>query len=163
MIEEWRTIDWIAEGRFEVSSIGRVRNKRTGRIRALRPRTGYWRVGIEMRVVSVHRLVATAFLPNPDGKPYVNHKNCVRTDNRVENLEWCTHLENMRHASRSGRMVAMKGEENPASKLSDEQVRRIREIYATRRLTQKQVGAMFGVSQRMVCLITRREKWVHVQ
>lgn len=65
-------------------------------------RHGYKSVRAFGKTMMEHRLVAKTFLPNPENKPCVNHKNGIKTDNRVENLEWCTHSENTRHAYATG-------------------------------------------------------------
>lgn len=62
---------------------------------------GYCLVDLNGKAVSVHRLVADAFIPNPDNLPQVNHKNEIKTDNRVENLEWCDNKYNSNYGNRS--------------------------------------------------------------
>ena len=87
---------------YEVSSFGKVRNKKTGRIlKQTCSEGGYKSVGLSSNGIIkshiIHRLVALSFLENPENKPHVNHKDKNRSNNHVNNLEWCTALENNVH------------------------------------------------------------------
>ena len=99
--EEWR--DSIVAG-YKVSNYGRVIQwrKRLVLKQQVRKKYGYKTVTLRGKKYFVHRLVAFAFVPNPENKPQVNHKNGIRFDNNVENLEWCTDLENRQHAEANG-------------------------------------------------------------
>lgn len=78
------------------------RDGRIKRIKTVQRKTGYINVGLNRNnkhfVLPLHRLVAMAFVPNPDNKPEVNHINGVKHDNRADNLEWVTHSENIKHS-----------------------------------------------------------------
>lgn len=87
---------------YEVSSSGQVKNKNTGRILKMSCCGGYMSVGLsnlekKRKSYSVHRLVALAFIPNPNNKPQVNHIDKNRSNNKINNLEWCSSLENNIH------------------------------------------------------------------
>ena len=100
--EDWRDIAGY-EGLYQVSSYGRVRSirgkERMTLLRQVANSNGYYHVGLykqnERKVVSVHRLVAEAFVPKPEGDVEVSHLDETRTNNRADNLAWVDHAENM--------------------------------------------------------------------
>lgn len=92
----------------------------------------------------VHRLVAMNFIPNTETKKEVNHKNAIKTDNRVENLEWVTRQENATHAAENGLLPS--GEKHHNARLSDNDIFKIKEL-STQGLSQTKIAKMFGVRQ----------------
>ena len=119
MDEEWRDIPGF-EGRYQVSNRGRIKslprkvNNNTGTLvikeKILKQRMdfkGYMRIDINdnegnHKYLGVHRLVALAFIPNPENKPQVNHIDGIKNHNTVDNLEWATNSDNQLHAYRTG-------------------------------------------------------------
>ncbi len=98
--EVWKQIE--EYDNYEVSSLGRVRNSKTGRILKASNKGGYCSVGLtgnKCKTLAVHQLVARAFIPNLENKPQVNHKDKNGLNNNITNLEWATNKENSIHRS----------------------------------------------------------------
>lgn len=168
-IEMWREIlDFPA---YEVSNLGRVRRKldcrsaKAGHVLKPSPSSNGYPIVSLVRVKAftrtVHRLVAIAWLGNaPFPGAVVNHKNGIRNDNRVENLEWCSHRENVRHAIYSlGKDRS--GERHPQAKNSSAQVLKIHEAMMCGTPTIEIVRA-FGVSETQLGRIRKRQTWKSV-
>jgi hypothetical protein len=177
-IELWRPVPGF-EGTYEASNQGQIRSvdrvgptchgatrALKGRVLAGRPvKRGYRRVNSPGgRVLFVHRLVAMAWVPNPDGLPFINHIDGVRDNNQPSNLEWCTHAENMRHAFAIGLAPKPKsgpGALSPAAKLTESDVQSIRAKCAAGE-SQRSVADDFGIARSTVSFIVRRITWAEV-
>ena len=126
-------------------------------------REGYLQVPLRVngikKTVTVHKLIGLAFHPNPNNYPQINHKNGVKTDNRPQNLEWCTAKHNVQHAEKNGlRPHKDSGENNTRAALSNKQALKIRELVA-KGIKQKKIAEMFGISQPLVSLINTQKHY----
>lgn len=176
--EEWRSVHGY-EGLYEVSNRGRVRSlgRDTCRVDGNRyvmpPRVlRAWRQNGEYRAVSlskagrvrkflVHRLVARAFIGvPPKGKSTVNHIDADPANNSVENLEYLSQADNVRHSAALGRNTPPRGEECVKAKINDRIVREIRRLYP--RVSGPRLAAQFGLSANAVYKVVHRRTWSHV-
>ena len=108
----------------------------------------------------MHRLVAEAFIPNPENKKSVNHKNTTKNHNYVSNLEWNTQKENVNHAYDNNLVPFMQGERHGASKLTEKdvlEIRSLRDIFSGVELSKR-----YNISTSIICAIFKRRIWKHI-
>lgn len=98
---------------------------------------------------SAHRLIAQTFLPNPENKPEVNHKDGCKTHNAVNNLEWVTPTENMQHAVRTGLKQPLRGQEHPRTALTEEEIVSCSAMKDGGK-TYREIADVYGVGSRTV-------------
>lgn len=150
------------EGVYEVSNIGNIR--RVGKDLPLKPlplKNKYMRVDLSKNGIaihkSVHRLVAQAFIANPLNLSSVNHKDLDKSNNSVDNLEWCSCKQNSEHASNNDRFLSE--EEHHSNILTRKEVLDLVTISKSG-MSSRAVGRLFGVSKTTVLNILNHKRWV---
>ncbi len=183
MQKEWKNIEDFPS--YEVSNYGEIRNKKTNRIlKAWSTERGYPRVDLckdgNKKPYRIHRLVAKHFVPNPQNKTYVNHKDGNKKNNKANNLEWCTAKENTAHAIKNGLLKPInfyqkgenhpmkpinfyqKGENHPNAKLSNKDVVAIKKAIKSG-IDSSEIYKNFDITKSQLCDIKHGRKWNHIQ
>lgn len=164
-LEEWREIPGYFG--FEASSFGRVKNLKTGNIIA--PIWHKKRRYSELRLwwsgkahcAKHHRLVALAFIPNPDKKPQINHKDLDRRNNHPSNLEWCTNEENAAHYMASEKYKKQRDVENYP--YYEKRARMIRRLFYDKKLKIKKIAEQLKIATKTVSLVVRYKSHANVK
>lgn len=162
-MEIWRDIEGY-EGRYQISNRGRVKSLTRNKIMRLKAqRHGYKRIGLRtgsdpQKFYMVHRLVAQAFVPNPNNKAEVNHIDGDKANNTSTNLQWVTTSENALHAYKLGLRKPTNGTINGQCKLTESDVFAIRKRVASGE-TQRRVAQDYDISFQTVNDIVLRKRW----
>jgi len=171
MKEIWKDVVGY-EGIYKVSSLGRLMSILPSRkgprgwkiVEGSINNCGYFVtsiVGDKKDIKTIHRLVCIAFVPNPENKPHVNHKDGNKQNNNVENLEWCTHKENINHAHKIGLMACQKGVKNPRAKIKNSDVVKIRLLHLNG-MNLKSLAKIFPISVSTISKIINKKQWAHI-
>lgn len=165
MKEIWLPVkNW--EPLYEVSNFGRVKSIRKNIILKPSKASGYRQVMLcvdgKMKTGRICRLVAMAFINNPEDKPQVNHKNGIKDDDRDINLEWVTESENVKHTYTHLKRVPIHGQTHNKAKLTDEQVREIRGKYIPYKYSYAVLGREYGVDQSTIHLLIKGQNWKYL-
>lgn len=152
------------EGLYQIDKTGNVLNLKTQRL--FKPHCpnsrGYITVDLfnngKRKSFLVHRLIAETFIPNPLNLQFVNHINGIKSDNRVENLEWCTASENSIHSFKTG-LQSNVGEKHPRATLTEAQVLEIRALANS--MSNSDIAKLYCVSKASIRFIVKRITWKH--
>jgi hypothetical protein len=182
--EIWKPIVGISngfyDGLYEVSNLGRFKMlpRLLNSIKGMRITKekitigsnthGYKRIILKRdrirKQIDIHVLVARAFIKNsnPDKFKIVNHLNSDRADNRVENLEWCDHSRNAKHAYEAGKLKITRGSDRNTAILNEDKVVAIKLLYNTGRFSYWKLANLFNIGKTTIQNILNGTKWAHV-
>jgi hypothetical protein len=167
----------ISNTNYKVDVLGNVYGLDGRILKAGKDKKGYLRVVLsidnKLCTKKAHRLVAQTFIPNPKNKPFVNHINGVKSDNRVHNLEWVTAKENTKHAIDNGlfyfntseqsvNINTKKGSLNGMSLLTEQKVKEIRQKFIPRKYTRKMLSIEYAVTENCIKDIVIGKSWKHI-
>ena len=110
---------------------------------------------------TIHKLVAITFLKNTNNYPEINHKNGIKADNRVKNLEWCNRSQNIKHAHEMGLAYDKKGENHGRSKIKESDIYNIIELRNSGK-TLDFIGKLYQVTPQNIYQIVKRKSWKHI-
>jgi len=166
MKELWKNIEGY-EGRYQVSTEGKIKSfarYKIGKLVYLKEdKNGYYNVQLHKTKIRkwfrVGRLVAKAFISNPDNKSQVNHKDGVKKKDEVENLEWVTCSENVQHSFDKLSHKRRPGLLNHSAKLIERDVLEIRKS----ELSQSKLALKFSISQSQISKIKTNKRWKHIK
>lgn len=173
------------EGIYEISTFGRIKSlsrlkkgventsylTKEKILKNVFDKDGYCLINLyknnKSKTFKIHRLVALHFIENTLNKEQVNHINGIKTDNRIENLEWCTHSENMKHALINKLKIPLKGENCKVSKLTDKIVIEIltkkKESNGKRNWGAKEICLKYNIKSTCISEVVSRRNWKHIE
>ena len=152
--------------KYMISSHGRVFAKKTQKFVKGKNTNGYMMMTFtrdgKRHYEYIHRIVGKTFIPNPENLPEINHKNGIKNDNRVENLEWATKSYNIQHAYDTKLHSNPCGEQRANAKLTELEVRCIKRLLASGKASLGQCAIMFDTDKSQIAGIKMGRTWKHV-
>lgn len=150
---------------YEISNYGQLRNSRTKHIVKLNTNHKNYKYYVatlgsrkNKKAFLIHRAVACTFIINPYNLPIINHKDGNKSNNNINNLEWCTNRDNIIHAMQNN-LLKMNGTNNHQSKFTEKQIKEIRKIRSEQNISYRKIANMYNVSHITIMNICKNKTY----